>query len=200
MKSKQSIGRKLIGVSLLAAGLNQSQALAASVQSATTAVTVTTSDFLVLSYYDTIALTFAGNSGTATLGTATSSGGLTMLSTTALQSVGWGASASTANSAVNIALTNAWAVRGLSTSGTTRVAIAPPTGSTQVLSYSGSNITLGSFTVRPSGGSSGATVTATLLGLANPTEGDVLMNVDFSTTTRVGTHSGGSFILTATNI
>lgn len=203
MTINKKIRSLALGAALLATSsmLPSANAVAvATTQSGTTNVNVITPAFVVLSYYDTINLTLsAPASGDAKVSAAQ---GVT---------VSWngGQDTPTIDAAISgtggtgvaaVTLSNAWAVRGLSPSGTVTVAIASASGDT--LTNGTSTIGMSGYTVSSGAITAAASITAPLAGLsaAKSTKGNVNLNLDFANTTKSGTHTGGKFQITATTI
>ena len=169
-------------------------------QTGTTNVSVITPAFVVLSYYDTINLTLsAPTSGDGKVSTAQGvsvswNGGQDT------QTVDAGIAATGGTGVTAVTLQNAWAVRGLSPSGTVTVAIASASGDT--LTNGTSTIGMSGYTVSSGAVAAAASITAPLAGLsaANSTKGNVNLNLNFSGTTKSGAHTGGKFQITATTI
>jgi hypothetical protein len=189
-----------LGAALLGATCFSSSAHAATTQTGTTNVTVITPAFVVLSYYDTINLTLsAPTSGDGKVSTAQGvsvswNGGQDT------QTVDAGIAATGGTGVTAVTLQNAWAVRGLSPSGTVTVAIASASGDT--LTNGTSTIGMSGYTVSSGAVAAAASITAPLAGLsaANSTKGNVNLNLNFSGTTKSGAHTGGKFQITATTI
>jgi len=97
-------------------------------------------------------------------------------------------------------LQNAWAVRSISggANALTEVAITVPAASSTLTGGSGSSIEMVGADV-DAGGGAAASVSFTP-SLAPPVTGDVVLTLDFSTTTAAGSHTGGVYSLTASNI
>jgi hypothetical protein len=207
MKNLKSIRSLAIGAALL--GVCGTPASAHAVpsgesQSGKTNVTVTMPEYLVLHYYSDVALNFS-----ATSSSVSQSGGSTLTPTwsTSLGDTTHNLAASATEvgpSSVNITLKNAWAIAGLSRSGTATVSItgtdfsATREGSKSKIDVSGYAL---ATTSGVSGAVSGSSITTLLRGVAGqtPTVGDVKMRLGFSNTTESGAHSG-SFTITAQTI
>lgn len=165
-------------------------------------VTVKMPEYLVLHYYNAVALNLsATSSGESQSGAALSATWTTLGDTSQTLA----ASATEVGPlSVNITLKNAWAVAGLSRSGTATVSI---TGTDFLAARAGSTskINVSGYTLSSSngvGGSvSGSTITMKLRGVAGQSEsvGDVKMNLNFMNTTESGDHTG-SFTITAQTI
>jgi hypothetical protein len=176
--------------------------LMAATTSGTTNVTVTVPEFIVLHYYSSIALNFTtpasesvdqgSNSMDVTWDGSTSNG--SSLSSSNLI----GAKLELDGTATTVKLNNVWAVRGFSKSGNATVSITLP----------GNKMTLGASEIGISnaqvtdGTMTGSTITTKLNGITKTgaTIGGIRMDLDFSKTTLSGTHTGGSYMITATTI
>jgi hypothetical protein len=207
MKNLKSIRSLALGAALLGVcGIPSAAQAVPSVesQSGKTNVTVTMPEYLVLHYYSDVALNFS-----ATSSSVAQSGGSTLTPTwsTSLGDTTHNLAASATEvgpSSVNITLKNAWAIAGLSRSGTATVSItgtdfsATREGSKSKIDVSGYALATASGV---SGAASGSSITALLRGVAGqtPTVGDVKMRLGFSNTTEAGAHSG-SFTITAQTI
>lgn len=176
-----------------------SPAVAAS-QSGSTTVTVSMPEYLVLHYYSAIGINFTAASA------ASSSTGSFELSWTDL-----GASASTELAAsasatgpasTTVTLENAWALAGLSSSGTASVEISGDSSFDKA--GSASSIAVSDYRVATDAGVGGSVegqqVTTRLRGVGSEagTVGDVKMNLDFSNTTQAGSHTGTFTIVAQT--
>jgi hypothetical protein len=193
-----AFGAALIGAYCFPASANA--LVTGTSQSGTTNVSVITPAFVVLSYYDTINLTLSAP--TSGDGKISSAQGI---------NVSWngGQDTETVDAAISgtggtgvtsVTLQNAWAVRGLSPSGNVTVAIASASGDT--LSNGTSTIGMSGYTVSSGAIAAAASITAPLAGLssAKSTKGNVNLTLDFSGTTKAGSHTGGKFQITATTI
>jgi methionine-rich copper-binding protein CopC len=201
MSTRKTLSRIILAESLFTAGLIPASAHAVvATQSASgkTDMTVTMPEYIVLRYYDNISLTFTGASG------ATSKGNKSFEAT-------WTGSDATLDANValpdelgaitrNIKLQNAWAIAGLSPSGTASVKI---TGTnltkkddkgTEI-----SVIEVTNWTVSD-GKNNADEITTTLRGVAGAVnKGDVNMVLNFANTTMSGDHSG-TFTITVQTI
>lgn len=97
-----------------------------------------------------------------------------------------------------VTLNNVWAVRGFSTSGNARVEVSVPAGH-DTMSNGDSKITMSNVKVSD-GSQSGSSITTKLNGMSNATVGNIDMDLDFSKTTRSGSHTGAQYTITATTI
>ncbi|EAT59564.1 hypothetical protein [Chlorobium ferrooxidans] len=165
-------------------------------------VTVGMPEYLVLHYYSAVALNLsATSSGVSQSGSVLSATWTTLGDTSQILA----ASATEVGPlSVNVTLKNAWAIAGLSKSGTATVSItgtdfsATRTGSTSKIGVTGYTL---SSTNGVSGAVSGSTITMKLRGVTGQTSsvGDVRMNLNFMDTTESGDHVG-SFTITAQTI
>ena len=186
----------IIAIALLT-GLS-SQALAAST-SGTTNVSVRVPEFIVLHYYSDITLNFDTPTSEA-IDEGTNS-----------VDADWNGNAEgdelDANSLMNasidgtktsVKLNNVWAVRGFSTSGNARVEVTVPSNT---LKNGSSAITMSNVKVSDNA-QSGSSITTKLNGISQNrvTTGNIEMDLDFSKTTRSGSHTGGQYTITATTI
>jgi len=98
----------------------------------------------------------------------------------------------------SVRLQNVWAVRGFSTSGNALVEVTVPSST---LKQGSSEITMSNVRVGDNS-SSGRSITTRLNGISKDraTVGNIEMDLDFSNTTRSGSHTGGEYTITATTI
>lgn len=177
-----------------------SPALAAST-SGTTNVSVRVPEFIVLHYYSGITLNFnaptaeaideGSNSFDADWSGNTSGNGLDAndLMTASFELDG---------TKTAVRLNNVWAVRGFSTSGNARIDITTPSDKLQ---NGSSEIKMSNVKVSDDA-QSGSTITVKLNGISKnrATTGNIEMDLDFSNTTRSGSHTGGEYTINATTI
>lgn len=188
----------IIAIALLT-GLS-SQALAAST-SGTTNVSVRVPEFIVLHYYSNISLNFEAPTAEAIdegsdevdadwNGNTNGTG----LDANSLMS----ASLELDGTQTSVTLNNVWAVRGFSKSGNARVEVTVPSDKLQ---NGSSEITMSNVKVSDDA-QSGSTITTKLNGISKSraTTGNIEMDLDFSGTTRSGSHTGGQYTITATTI
>ncbi len=189
--------RTLIIAAALLTGLS-SKAFAAST-SGTTNVAVNVPEFIVLHYYSAITMNFdapaaeaidEGSNDIDVSWNGSTSGN--RLDATTLMN------ASVEAGRTSVSLRNVWAVRGFSTSGNARVEVTVPSAT---LRSGSSEITISNAKVGD-GASSGQSITTRLNGISKDraTVGDIEMDLDFSSTTRSGSHTGGQYTITATTI
>jgi hypothetical protein len=97
-----------------------------------------------------------------------------------------------------VRLNNVWAVRGFSTSGNARVDVTTPSDKLQ---NGSSEIKMSNVKVSDDA-QSGSTITVKLNGISKnrATTGNIEMDLDFSNTTRSGSHTGGEYTINATTI
>ena len=188
----------IIAIALLT-GLS-SQALAAST-SGTTNVSVSVPEFIVLHFYSTISLNFdaptpeaideGNNDVDADWNGSTSATGL---DTSTLMN----ASLELDGTQTSLKLNNVWAVRGFSKSGNARIEVTVPSDKLQ---NGSSEITMSNVRVSDDA-QSGSSITTKLNGISKQraTTGNIEMDLDFSRTTRSGSHSGAQYTITATSI
>ncbi len=188
----------IIAITLLT-GLS-SQALAAST-SGVTNVSVRVPEFIVLHYYSNITLNFdtptaeaideGNNSIDADWKGSASGNGLDANSL-------MNASLELDGTTTNVKLNNVWAVRGFSNSGNATVTVTVPSDKLQ---NGSSEITMSNVKVSDDT-KSGKSITTRLNGISkrNATTGNIEMDLDFSNTTRSGSHTGGQYTITATTI
>ena len=107
-------------------------------------------------------------------------------------------SASIDGTKTSVKLNNVWAVRGFSTSGNARVEVTVPSNT---LKNGSSAITMSNVKVSDNA-QSGSSITTKLNGISQnrATTGNIEMDLDFSKTTRSGSHTGGQYTITATTI
>ena len=189
--------RNIIFALALLTGLS-SQALAAST-SGTTNVSVRVPEFIVLHYYSNITLNFdtptseaidEGNNSVAVDWNGNSNG--SELDANSLMN------ASIDGTKTSVKLSNVWAVRGFSKSGNARVEVSVPSDKMQ---NGSSAITMSNVKVSDNA-QSGSSITTKLNGISKSkaSTGNIEMDLDFSKTTRSGSHSGGQYTITATTI
>ena len=186
----------IIAITLLSS--LSSQALAAKT-SGTTNVSVRVPEFIVLHYYSNITLNFATPTSEAIDEGSNS------------VDADWNGNANgselDANSLMNasidgtsttVKLNNVWAVRGFSTSGNAKVEVTVPSNT---LKNGSSAITMSNVKVSDNA-QSGSSITTKLNGISQnrATTGNIEMDLDFSNTTRSGSHTGGQYTITATTI
>ncbi|NEX14513.1 MAG: hypothetical protein C1941_07450 [Prosthecochloris sp.] len=188
----------IIAVALLT-GLS-SQAMAAST-SGTTNVSVRVPEFIALHFYSNISLNFAAptaeaidegsNDVDADFNGNTTGNGLDANSL-------MNASLELDGTKTSVKLNNVWAVRGFSKSGNARVEITVPSAKLQ---NGTSEITMSNVKVSDDA-QSGSTITTKLNGISKgrATTGNIDMDLDFSNTTRSGSHTGAQYTITATTI
>ena len=175
-----------------------SQALAATT-CGTTDVCVRVPEFIVLHYYSNITLNFdtptseaidEGNNNVDADWNGNAEGD--ELDANSLMS------ASINGTKTSVKLNNVWAVRGFSTSGNARVEVTVPSNT---LKNGSSAITMSNVKVSDSA-QSGSSITTKLNGISQnrATTGNIEMDLDFSKTTRSGSHTGGQYTITATTI
>ncbi|NTW68807.1 MAG: hypothetical protein HGB23_03025 [Chlorobiaceae bacterium] len=203
MRNNKAIRTIALGAALLGLCSISPSANAAPVsQSGTTTTTVTMPEYMVLHYYSAVALNFSATSSSASQTGSPLSATWTTLGDT---STTLAASATEVGpSSAKITLKNAWAIAGLSSSGTATVSItgtdfsATRVGSTSKIGVTGYGL---ASTNGVSGAVSGATVTTLLRGVTGQTQtvGDVNMTLNFGNTTESGAHAG-SFTITAQTI
>jgi len=189
--------RTIIIAALLLTGLS-SKALAAST-SGTTNVAVNVPEFIVLHYYSSITMNFdapaaeaidEGSNDIDASWNGSTSGN--HLDATTLMN------ASIEAGRTSVRLQNVWAIRGFSTSGNARVEVTVPSST---LKQGSSEITMSNVKVSDNA-SSGQSITTRLNGISKDraTVGNIEMDLDFSNTTRSGSHTGGEYTITATTI
>ena len=188
----------IIAIALLT-GLT-SQALAAST-SGTTNVSVRVPEFIVLHYYSSITLNFdtptaeaideGSNDVDADWSGSTSGNGLDANSL-------MDASLELDGTKTSIKLNNVWSVRGFSKSGNARIEVTVPSNKLQ---NGSSEITMSNVKVSDDA-NSGHSITTKLNGISKnrATTGNIEMDLDFSKTTRSGSHTGGQYTIKATTI
>jgi len=202
MKNNKAIRALALGALLLGLSAMPSSAGATVTQAGTTTATVSMPEYLVLHYYSAVALNFSATSASSSQTGSPLSATWTTLGDT---SQTLAASATEVGpSSANITLKNAWAIAGLSSSGTATVSIsgtdfsATRVGSTSKIGVTGYGL---ASTNGVSGAVSGSTVTTLLRGVTGQTQtvGDVRMTLNFADTTESGAHTG-SFTITAQTI
>ena len=188
----------IIAIALLT-GL-ASQALAAST-SGTTNVSVRVPEFIVLHYYSNITLNFdtptaeaideGSNDVDADWSGSTSGDELDANSL-------MDASLELDGTKTNVKLNNVWSVRGFSKSGNARIEVTVPSNKLQ---NGSSEIKMSNVKVSDDA-NSGSSITTKLNGMSKnrATTGNIEMELDFSKTTRSGSHTGGQYTITATTI
>ena len=188
----------IIAIALLT-GLT-SQALAANTCGITN-VCVRVPEFIVLHYYSNITLNFdtptaeaideGSNDVDADWSGSTSGNGLDANSL-------MDASLELDGTKTSIKLNNVWSVRGFSKSGNARIEVTVPSNKLQ---NGSSEITMSNVKVSDDA-NSGHSITTKLNGISKnrATTGNIEMELDFSKTTRSGSHTGGQYTITATTI
>lgn len=188
----------IIAIALLT-GL-ASQALAANTCGITN-VCVRVPEFIVLHYYSNITLNFdtptaeaideGSNDVDADWSGSTSGNGLDANSL-------MDASLELDGTKTSIKLNNVWSVRGFSKSGNARIEVTVPSNKLQ---NGSSEITMSNVKVSDDA-NSGHSITTKLNGISKnrATTGNIEMELDFSKTTRSGSHTGGQYTITATTI
>ena len=177
-----------------------SQAFAAST-SGTTNVSVRVPEFIVLHYFSTITLNFdtptaeaidEGKSDVDVDWNGSSNGN--GLDANSLMN----ASLELDGTKTSVSLNKVWAVRGLSKSGNARVEVTVPSNTLQ---NGSSTITMSNVKVSD-GAQSGSSITTKLNGISKSraTTGNLEMELDFSNTSRSGSHTGGMYTISATTI
>ena len=201
-KPLNSLRSIALAAALLGTCVMPSSAKAVVSQSGVTNVTVSMPEYLVLHYYSDVALNFSATSASSSQKGSELSATWTTLGDTEAKLE---ASATEVGpSSANVTLKNAWAIAGLSSSGTATVSITG-TNFTSTRSGSTSQIGVSDYALASSNGVSGAvsgsTITTQLRGVSGQTQtrGDVNMKLDFSKTTESGAHSG-TFTITAQTI
>ncbi len=191
--------RNIIIAAALLTGLS-SQALAAST-SGTTNVSVRVPEFIVMHYYSTITLNFdtqtveaideGSNEVDADWNGNTTGNGLDANSL-------MNASLELDGTKTNVKLNNVWAVRGFSKSGNAKIEVTVPSNKLQ---NGASEITMSNVKVSDDA-QSGSSITTKLNGVSKnrATTGNIEMDLDFSNTTRSGSHTGAQYTITATTI
>ncbi|MBF0587131.1 hypothetical protein INT08_10715 [Prosthecochloris sp. N3] len=174
--------------------------------SADTKVSVTVPDFIILHYHDNLNLNFGtANAVTVNEGsnqfdvswTGTATGGdesQLQNKDDAMESFFQG------DSKVTVALDGMWAVRGLSESGKARITIS---GEQDRMEQDGSVISITDKNVyQGDKNNKGKNIDVALngFGLSNATIGGVELGLDFSKTTKSGTHTGATYTITAETI
>jgi hypothetical protein len=175
-----------------------------------TTVSIDIPDIVILHYFSSVDVTLDANAmgsyltgtpgGASTIDEGNASGAASLTGGNFQLDLGMSPSGLTGDpSAALLVLQNAWAVRAITVGGgsaTTQLDVAV-TGA--ALTSGGSSIAISTAAV-DDGTSNGASITFPSTGLGNPTVGDVELTLDFSGATESGTHTGGEFQLTATNI
>lgn len=182
--------KKLLATSFLLAGLT-APLHSATAATGLTDVSVDLPNIIILHYLDSVALTFTAASdvslvetnvtGSGALGNLTVAGGLT---TATLDN-------STDLNALSVTINNAYAVRGLSASGNATVS---NTITTADATTGGSTVTLSNP------GVSSGTIALGGLGRPNAVFGNVTFDVDLTSATSSGNHTGAQYTITATGI
>jgi len=164
-----------------------------------TAISIDFPNIVILHYISTLTLTF--DAGTITPaqdsvdeGAASDTASITDATATFDLGV-TGAGASPVPASVPVLLQNAWAVRGISTSGTIDVDISI-TGA-NATDGGTSTATMSAATVTGGGQGPLASITIPAPGFGTPTVGDVNFSLDVSGVTTAQTHTGMSYQITA---
>ena len=176
----------------------------AATTSGTTNVSVTVPEFIILHYYSSVTLNFAtpdsesldeGSSSVDASFDGTTTGGTELAEANLMN-----AALELDGSKTTVKLSNVWAVRGFSASGSARVEVAIPAGKS-TMSREGSEISVANVKVGDNS-STGSSITTRLNGItrSNATFGNIEMDLDFSKTTRSGLHTGAQYTITATTI
>ncbi len=169
---------------------------------ATTNISITLPDFIILHYYSGLTLNFEQFSSAVDQGSADFD-------------VQWSGTAES-NSAraeentvsqlparITIQMPNVWAVRGLSPSGSAMISIeitnSDIISGTSIISMADGS---GNIEIDDNSGHSGTTINTNLNGIGTDTAtiGNVRITLDFSRTTRAGLHTGGQYKITAETI
>mgnify|MGYP003572843446 CR=1 FL=1 len=174
--------------------------------SGTTAVAVQAPNIIILHYYNTLTLTFsdlneAVDEGTATpaaqalAATVTFAGGMTAagLSNSTYEGLG---------GTMAVTVTDAWAVRAIASAGaninvTGVLDTANATLNTSTISLSNLQVASGGACVAAA---TGVTFTPPGMAKASARMGDVCFDMDISSATEAGLHTGAQYTLTATSI
>ena len=191
----------IITAAVILAGLS-SEALAAKT-SCTTNVAVRVPEFIVLHYYSSVTLNFDRPTAEAL-----DEGAHEVDTDWQGETCGEGLGANSLMSAslelegarTNVTLNNVWAVRGFSSSGNAKIEVTVPAGY-DTMSNGDSKIALSNVQVCD-GANKGACISTKLNGMSGDkaTVGNIEMELDFSQTTRSGSHTGGQYTITATTI
>lgn len=177
-----------------------SQAFAACT-SGTTNVSVRVPEFIVLHYYSNITLNFeaptaeAIDEGSSEIDADWNGNtNRTGLDANCLMN----ASLELDGTTTNVRLNNVWSVRGFSKSGNARIEVTVPSNKLQ---NGSSEITMSNVKVSDDA-RSGSSIITRLNGISKnrATTGNIEMELDFSSTTRSGSHTGGQYTITATTI
>ncbi|ABB23953.1 hypothetical protein [Pelodictyon luteolum] len=201
MSTRKTLCRAILAASLFTAGLIPASAhavVAGPSASGKTDMTVTMPEYIVLRYYDKISLTFTSASAATAKGDksfeATWTGGDATLNADVTLPDELGAATR------KIKLQNAWAIAGLSPSGTASVTIEGTDLTKKDNSGSAvSTIGVENWTVSDGTSESNA-ITTTLRGVSGGAKkGDVNMSLNFKNTTMSGDHTG-TFTITVQTI
>ena len=170
--------------------------------SATTSISISLPDFIILHYYSGLTLNFEQFSSAVDQGSADFdvqwSG--TAESNTALAEEN---TVSQLPARITIQMPNVWAIRGLSPSGSAMISIeitnSDIVSGTSVISMASGS---GNIEIDDNAGHSGTTINTNLNGIGTNTAtiGNVQITLDFSRTTRAGLHTGGQYKITAETI
>jgi hypothetical protein len=162
-----------------------------------TTISIDFPDIIILNYIDDVNLTFnAGSIATDTANTeGTASGTANIDGTPATFDLAVDGTTGTNPwpASVNVVLENAWAVRGITTTGQIDVSITIVNADA---TNGGSTATMNSQTVT-SGGSTGSTIQVTSPGFVTPAKGDVNFALDLSGVSTAQNHAGMEYQIQA---
>lgn len=190
-----------LSLSLSAISFAQSSSKESS--SGTAQVTANIPQFIVLHYYSALTLNFetptseaiAQGDNTMSVSWEGSTSGSELRTTDLMD-----ATLELDGTKITVTMPNVWAVRGFSKSGNAEVAVTIPSGG-DVLSNGESKIGMSNVKVRH-GENTGESIKTNLGGIAktSATIGSIVLDLDFSKTSRSGGHSGGQYTITAAAI
>ena len=160
-----------------------------------TAISINFPNIVILNYFSDLTLNFTGgviSDADSDEGSASPSADL---DTTASfdANVDGSTGGPTIPGTVAVTISNAWAIRGISTDGTITVAAA---WDNDTASNGSSDAVGGALTVE-TGALSGASIDVPAPGFSTPTKGDVVFDLDISGVTTAQTHTGMQYTITA---
>ncbi|KZK74528.1 MAG: hypothetical protein A3K90_05240 [Pelodictyon luteolum] len=188
MSTRKTISRIILAASIFAAGLAPASANAAVTTTGTTTMTVTMPEYIVLRYYKNINLNFTASSSATGIDEAkTFDAKLGPDGAVSYDAEIAGATA-LGSAKKTVTLNNVWSIAGLSPSGTAKVAIE---GTDMTNADNKSTIGASNWKVSSSGVSADKVITTALRGAGGAaTSGNVIMDLDFGSTTKSGAHTG----------
>jgi len=191
---------KTLKRSLLAAAALVTMGTQANAATGNTAVSFNFPDIVILHYVSGVQFNVpASVFGIDAINEGTSTPTLTFTNPTLSGDAGMGVTVTGGPNIANLqgSISNAWAVRGITTSGNIQVQIQVTTATA---TNGTSTVTISNPLVSAPGVTAAATITVPAPGFsaANAVIGNVAMGLDFSAVTAVGLHTGAQYSITAT--